>query len=101
RLDLGALAYKHERLRVAEALGERAGVRDVVVPDFDFVPIELGEAGQRADRVVIVVEDRDLHVRAPSGLMPRRKHHALPRRLATSAACRWRPVSSNSSMYWR
>ena len=45
----------------AQPLGERVDVLDVVVPDRDLVPVELAEARQRAQRVEVVVEDRDLH----------------------------------------
>src|SRR6516164_10696646 len=95
--DFGALTYEHERLRVLEALGERIGSLNVIVPDRDLVSGELREACQRAQRVMVVVEDRHLHLQ-PLRSTPR-SHHLGPRRLATSAACRWRPVSSNSNMY--
>src|SRR6516164_9697156 len=81
--DFGALTYEHERLRVLEALGERIGSLNVIVPDRDLVSGEY----------------RHLHLQ-PLRSTPR-SHHLGPRRLATSAACRWRPVSSNSNMYSR
>ena len=61
RSDLGALADQHERLGVAQPLGEHVDVLDVVGPDRDVVPGQLGEAVERAQRVEVVVEDRDLH----------------------------------------
>ena len=61
RADRGALADQHQRLRVRKPRRQRVGVLDVVVPDRDGMPGELGEAGQRAHRVVIIVENGDLH----------------------------------------
>jgi hypothetical protein len=61
RADLGALANEHERFGLAQSLGERVGVLDVIVPDLDVVPRQLGEAVERAQRVVVIVEDGDLH----------------------------------------
>jgi hypothetical protein len=66
RADLGALANEHEHFRVAQSLGERVDVLDVIVPDIDVVPRQLREAVERAQRVVIVVENRDLHRGRPS-----------------------------------
>ena len=66
RADLRALADQHQRLGVAQALGERVDVLDVIVPDRDVVAVELPEAGQRPQRVEVVVENRDLHRAAPS-----------------------------------
>ena len=47
-------------------------VLDVIVPDLDVVPRELGEAPQGADRVVIIVEDGDFHRKAQHN--GRRRH---------------------------
>src|SRR5262249_4086925 len=80
--DLGALAYEHERLRVVEALGKRIGGLNVIVPDRDLVSGELGEARQRAQRVVVVVENRHLHFAAALST------HNL--RTITSAHAAWR-----------
>jgi hypothetical protein len=62
RADLRALANQHERLGVAQPLRELVDVLDVVVPDRHVVAGELLEALERAQRVVVVVEDRDFHV---------------------------------------
>ena len=62
RADLGPLADQDQHLGVAQALGERVDVLDVVVPDGDVEGRELAEAGERAERVEVVVEDRDLHL---------------------------------------
>ena len=69
RADLGALADQHQHLGVAQAPGQRVGVLEVVVPDGDVVADELVEAGQRADGVVIVVEDGDFHERGFRGIV--------------------------------
>ena len=61
RADLGALADQHQRLGVPQPLGQRVDVLDVIVPDRDVVAGQLREAGQRAQRVEVVVEDGDLH----------------------------------------
>src|SRR6185437_15224402 len=65
RADLRPLADQHQRLGIAQAPRQRFNVLDVIVPDGDVVPVELGEAGQRAQRVEIVVEYGDPHAPAP------------------------------------
>ena len=60
-------ALPDQRLDFAQPPGERVDLLHVVVPDLDLVPGELAKARQRADGVVIVVEDRDLH---PAAIMP-------------------------------
>jgi hypothetical protein len=59
--DLRALANQHEDLGLAQSLGERVDVLDVIVPDLDIVSRQRREAVERAQRVVVVVEDGDLH----------------------------------------
>ena len=61
RADLGALANEHERFGLAQSLRERVDILDVIVPDLDVVPRQRREAVERAQRVVVVVEDGDLH----------------------------------------
>ena len=61
RSDLRALADEHEGLGVAQSLGEHVDVLDMVRPDLHIVPLESGEAVERAQRVVIVVENGNLH----------------------------------------
>src|SRR5215468_5604670 len=58
---LRALADEHERLGLADAPRQRFGFLEVVVPHRHGVARELAEAGQGAQRVEVVVEDRDLH----------------------------------------
>ena len=66
RADLRALADQHQRLGVAQPLRERIDVLHMIVPDRDLVAVELAKARQRPQRVVIVVEDGDFHVRRPA-----------------------------------
>jgi hypothetical protein len=61
RPDLGALTNQHERLGLAQSLGEPIDVLDVIVPDLHVVPRQLREAVECPQRVVVVVEDGDLH----------------------------------------
>ena len=65
RADLRALADQHQRFGVAQPLGERIDVLDVIVPDRDVVSRELAEAVEGAQRVEIVVEDGNLHDALP------------------------------------
>src|SRR5262249_49942611 len=44
---------------------ERVGILHVVVKDGNLVPLELLEAGKRAQRVEIIVENRNLHACVP------------------------------------
>ena len=74
RADLSALANQHERFGLAQALGERVDVLDVIVPNLDVVPRQLREAFERAQRVLVVVEDRDPHRGQPSAHTGRRGH---------------------------
>ena len=62
RADLRPLADQHQRFGILQALGKRIDILHVVVPDLDFVAVELAETLERAQRVMVVVENRDLHV---------------------------------------
>jgi hypothetical protein len=48
RADLGALANQHQRVGLAQSLGERVDVLDVIVPHLDIVAQQLREAVERA-----------------------------------------------------
>ena len=63
RADLGALAYQHQHFGIPQPFGQRIDVLDMVVPDLDLVAGQLFEALERAKRVVIVVQNRDVHSR--------------------------------------
>ena len=65
RADLGAFADQHQGLGVAQARRQGVGVLDVVGVDGDVLAGEFREAGQRADGVVVVVEDGDVHGVSP------------------------------------
>ena len=64
RANLCPLANENERFGVAETLRECFHVLHVVVPDGDFVAAELLKAIERAQRIVIIIENRDFQ-RAP------------------------------------
>ena len=66
RPDRRALADQAERLGVGQALGQRLDVLGVIVPDRHRVAGHPGKAGERPDRVLPVVEDRDVHARSLS-----------------------------------
>ena len=61
RADLRALADQHQHLRIPEALCERVDILRVVVPDRYVVPVELAKARERAQRIEIIIQDRNLH----------------------------------------
>ena len=63
RPDLGALAEQDQRLGIGEPFRQRVDILHVVVPDRDVVPLQHLEAGQSPERVVVVIENRDLHCR--------------------------------------
>ena len=65
RADLGPLPDQHQRFGVAQALGEDIDVLDVIVPDGDVVPGQLLETVEGAQRVEVIVEDRDFHDALP------------------------------------
>src|SRR5215470_4689942 len=83
RADFRALADQHQNLGIAQTLGERVDVLDVIVPNRYLVAGEHAEASQRSQRVVIVVEDRDFHEFQPSA--PRRNRSYLTSCLARSS----------------
>jgi hypothetical protein len=56
-----ALADEHQAFGVLEPRRERVGILHVVVPDRNLVSLELLEAGKRAQRVEIIVQNRNLH----------------------------------------
>src|SRR5687768_7064347 len=76
RADLGPLAYQHQRFGIPQSSGQRIDVLHMVVPDPDLVSRQLPEAVERAQRVVIVVKNGDLHLSWPP----------QPRRAASIAA---------------
>src|ERR1700733_5436766 len=61
RADLGTLADQHQDFSVGEAFGEPVDVLHMIVPDRDIAALELAEARQRTNGVVVVVEDGDFH----------------------------------------
>ncbi len=65
RADRGALADAHEHLGILEPAREGVDVLGVVLPDRDVLAGHLLEGVQRADRVLVVVEDRNLHEGLP------------------------------------
>src|SRR5262249_36217817 len=62
---LRALADQHQRFGVAQPLRQHVDVLDMIVPDGDVMSGELAEALEAAQRVEIIVEDRDLHDALP------------------------------------
>ena len=60
-----ALADEHQAFGVLEPRRQRVCILHVVVPDRDLMTLEPLEAGKRAHRVEIVVENRNLHACAP------------------------------------
>src|SRR5499426_3641299 len=60
-LNPRALADEDQAFGILEPRRERVGILHVVVKDRNLVPLELLEAGKRAQRVEIIVEDRNLH----------------------------------------
>ncbi len=61
RADLGPLADQHQRFGIAQPFRQRVNVLHMVVPDGNVLSRELAEAGQGAQRVVVIVEDGDFH----------------------------------------
>jgi hypothetical protein len=59
--DLRPLTDQDEDFGVSQPIRELVESLGAVVPDGDVVACELLETGKRAQRVVIVVEDRDSH----------------------------------------
>src|SRR5215467_5212381 len=68
RRDLCALADQDEGLGVLQTLRQDIDVVHMVGPDLDLMTVELPEARKRAQRVEIVVEDRDLHALARAAI---------------------------------
>src|SRR5215813_14100240 len=87
-LNFRAFADEHQAFDVFQARRERVGVLHVVVPDRNLVALELLEARQHAERIEIIVEDRDLHAPAPVWT----QRTSGPRRICA------RPSSSLSTM---
>ena len=66
RADRRALPDQHQDLGVREPSLKRVGILDMIAPDRDLVSRELAEAAEGAQRVVVVVQDGDLHPPPPS-----------------------------------
>jgi len=61
RADCRSLTDQDERLAAAQALRQHLGVVHVVVPDGDVMAGQQREAGQRPQRVEIVIQNRNPH----------------------------------------
>jgi hypothetical protein len=61
RADFGPLADEAQHFGVPQPLSQPIRVLEMVVPDGDVVTIEHGEAGEPANRVEVVIEDRYSH----------------------------------------
>ena len=87
-----------ERLPRLRLISQRLGILHVVVPDRHLMTLEFLEAGQRAHRVEIVVENRNLHAlrpanrRARSGAKLGARPNAFP--FTTRARDRWNGAKS-------
>jgi hypothetical protein len=72
--NLRPLADQDQDFGFSQPFRERVEILHAVVPDGDFVACKLLETGQGAQRIVIVVEDGDLHC----GRVLRRSRTARP-----------------------
>src|SRR5713226_5003363 len=59
--DFGSLPDQHQRFRVLEPFGECVDLLDVISPDLHLMTSKLSEAFERPKRVVVIVQDRNLH----------------------------------------
>src|SRR4029079_10644598 len=66
---------QYQRFGIAQALRQRIDVLDMIVPDRDVMPGEFAETVEGAQRVEIIVEDRDLHDALPFAGPARRLLH--------------------------
>ncbi|MEZ5395068.1 MAG: hypothetical protein R2724_19915 [Bryobacterales bacterium] len=60
-LDLRPFPYENQRFGVLQTVSQLIEILGVVIPDFDVVVFQLLEAGKRAESVVVVIQDGDLH----------------------------------------
>ena len=68
RLDPRAFADEDQGFRVSQPMGQRVDILDMIVPDRDIMACEHAEARQAPQRVVIVVENRNVHRRSLTGV---------------------------------
>jgi len=62
--NLGPLTYQHERFGIFQALGQRIHILHMVVPDFNVMAIKLLETCECTQRIVVIVQYRNLHVQS-------------------------------------
>src|SRR5262249_57207714 len=74
-LNLRALADEHQAFGILEPRRQRLGVLHVVVKDRHRMTLELLAAGERAHRVEIVVENRNLHALRSANRWRRSRAH--------------------------
>jgi hypothetical protein len=67
-------ADEDQRLSLSQSIGENVDISNVVIPDSHVVAVEPAKASERAKRVEIVVQNRDLH--AGPGLSTMLQHRA-------------------------
>src|SRR5947209_3526073 len=92
--DLCAFTNEHHCFAVAQTVGQLVDVLDVIGEDGYLVAVQLLEAVERAERVEIVVQDRDPHAtslrRAEPALLvadhPGRRRNARSARLLPSGS---------------
>ena len=63
--DLRSLANQYQHLGIRETSGKCVEVLRVIVPHRYRVTVQLAEARERAERIEVVVQNRDLHGRGP------------------------------------
>src|SRR5580700_5463863 len=79
RFDPGALAYQNQRLSILQTLGQSVHILDVIVPDGHVMACQFAEALKSAQRIVIVIQDRDFHEVDCRSLTVTARYAAAPR----------------------
>src|SRR5258708_37690684 len=59
--DFGSLPDEHQRVGVLQPFGERVNLLYVIRPDLDLMASKFPEAFEPPKRVVVIVQDRNLH----------------------------------------
>ena len=81
-------ADQDQRFSLLKSIGEEIVIVNVIVPDRDVMAVKLAKALERAKRVEIVVEDRNLHADQSTVLQTRRALKVFQRHLPGDAGRR-------------
>src|SRR5690606_23620195 len=91
--DMGALAHQHDDVRIPETHGELAQSLDRVGVDLGGVRIKPRRAVELADRILVIVEDHNVH----PDIVPRQSRRDGGVRIHGAESAAWWPCAASGA----